>query len=124
METQPELLLLQKTMLTAEGVGRTLNPNANIWFLAEPLIKEWMHENMGADKIILNTLGEVADNLRRLPVIVSNMEKNIETIAKGGAKLTSGTAQNVSKSPKNSKIYMNYFYISLIIILLGLLIFT
>ena len=124
METQPELLLLQKTMLTAEGVGRTLNPNANIWFLAEPLIKEWMHENMGADKIILNTLGEVADNLRRLPVIVSNMEKNIETIAKGGAKLTSGTAQNFSESPKNSKIYMNYFYISLIIILLGLLIFT
>ena len=38
METQPQLLLLQKTMLVAEGVGRKIYPEANMWFLAQPLI--------------------------------------------------------------------------------------
>ncbi|MCY3828426.1 MAG: 2-polyprenylphenol 6-hydroxylase, partial [Rhodospirillaceae bacterium] len=42
METQPQLLLLQKTMLVTEGVGRTLNPDINMWTLARPLIEAWM----------------------------------------------------------------------------------
>ncbi|MDP6897388.1 MAG: AarF/UbiB family protein, partial [Rhodospirillales bacterium] len=42
METQPELLLLQKTMLVAEGTARKLSPDANMWMLARPLIKEWI----------------------------------------------------------------------------------
>ena len=47
METQPQLLLLQKTMVVAEGVGRALNPELNMWQLAQPLIEEWMAENLG-----------------------------------------------------------------------------
>ena len=39
METQPHLLLLQKVMVVAEGVGRTLNPEVNMWKIAEPLIE-------------------------------------------------------------------------------------
>ena len=46
METQPQLLLLQKTMLVAEGVGRKISPDANFWFLAQPLIESWMGEIM------------------------------------------------------------------------------
>jgi len=41
MVAQPHLLLLQKTMMTAEGVGRSLNPNVNMWKLSEPLIAGW-----------------------------------------------------------------------------------
>lgn len=47
MAVQPQLLLLQKTMLTLEGVGREINPELNMWVLAEPLIREWMMDNMG-----------------------------------------------------------------------------
>ncbi len=47
MSVQPHLLLLQKTMLTLEGVGREINPDLNMWFLAEPLIRDWMTENLG-----------------------------------------------------------------------------
>lgn len=47
MEVQPQLLLLQKTMLTLEGVGRELGPDLNVWMLAEPLIKAWMIDHMG-----------------------------------------------------------------------------
>jgi ubiquinone biosynthesis protein len=47
METQPQLLLLQKTMVLIEGVGRQLDPEVNIWAMARPLIEEWMAENRG-----------------------------------------------------------------------------
>ncbi|MEO5365680.1 MAG: 2-polyprenylphenol 6-hydroxylase [Magnetococcus sp. WYHC-3] len=48
MQVQPQLLLLQKTMLTLEGVGRELSPNLNAWMMAEPLVKAWMKDNLGA----------------------------------------------------------------------------
>ena len=47
METQPQLLLLQKTMMVTEGVGRMLNPNLNMWELARPLIEQWANEHFG-----------------------------------------------------------------------------
>ncbi len=47
MPVQPQLLLLQKTMVVLEGVGREINPNLNMWLLAEPLIREWMIDNLG-----------------------------------------------------------------------------
>ncbi|HJQ58181.1 MAG TPA: 2-polyprenylphenol 6-hydroxylase, partial [Vineibacter sp.] len=48
MEAQPQLLLLQKTMLMAEGMGTKLNPEVNIWELARPLIEDWMRTHFGA----------------------------------------------------------------------------
>lgn len=47
METQPELLLLQKTMVVIEGVARELADHANIWEMARPLITEWVTRHMG-----------------------------------------------------------------------------
>ncbi|WP_018293856.1 2-polyprenylphenol 6-hydroxylase [Mariprofundus ferrooxydans] len=47
METQPQLLLLQKTMVVIEGVARELADQANIWILAKPLISNWVSRHMG-----------------------------------------------------------------------------
>ncbi|MBF0188202.1 MAG: 2-polyprenylphenol 6-hydroxylase [Magnetococcales bacterium] len=47
MEVQPQLLLLQKTMFTLEGVGREIYPDLNMWELSEPLVREWMKEHFG-----------------------------------------------------------------------------
>lgn len=47
MQTQPQLLLLQKTMVVAEGVGRRLDPSANMWIMAQPLIEDWMRQQFG-----------------------------------------------------------------------------
>lgn len=47
MEAQPQLVLLQKTMMMAEGIGRKLNPNINFWELSRDLIEEWGRENLG-----------------------------------------------------------------------------
>ena len=48
MQTRPELLLLQKTMVVVEGVGRSLDPELNMWVVAEPVVKEWMESQFGA----------------------------------------------------------------------------
>ena len=49
METQPQLLLLQKTMVLVEGIGRRLDPSVNIWTLARPIVEQWMRENRGPE---------------------------------------------------------------------------
>ncbi|MEO5363751.1 MAG: 2-polyprenylphenol 6-hydroxylase [Magnetococcus sp. DMHC-8] len=47
MAVQPHLLLLQKTMLVLEGVGREINPDLNMWELSGPLIRDWMADHLG-----------------------------------------------------------------------------
>src|SRR6185437_4396191 len=59
MEVQPQLLLLQKNMLMAEGVSRHLNPALNIWALSQPLVEDWMCENRGPEARLRNAAGEV-----------------------------------------------------------------
>ena len=47
MRTRPELLLLQKTMVVVEGVGRSLDPKLDIWTAAEPVVREWIERHLG-----------------------------------------------------------------------------
>ncbi len=58
MAVQPHLLLLQKTMVMVEGVALTLDPDVNMWEVAEPFVKEWMQGELGplsrgADALVL-----------------------------------------------------------------------
>ncbi|MFM2422330.1 MAG: hypothetical protein RL291_860, partial [Pseudomonadota bacterium] len=47
MQTRPELILLQKSMVIVEGVARGLDPKLNMWAAAEPIAKEWLESNYG-----------------------------------------------------------------------------
>ena len=47
MATQPQLLMMQKTMVVVEGVARTLNPRLNMWTAAEPVVREWIERHLG-----------------------------------------------------------------------------
>jgi ubiquinone biosynthesis protein len=47
METRPELLLLQKTMVVVEGVARSFDPKLDIWTTAEPVVRDWIERNLG-----------------------------------------------------------------------------
>jgi ubiquinone biosynthesis protein len=49
MEAQPQLLLLQKTMVVVEGVARMLNPRLNMWVTAQPVVEEWMQSRLGPE---------------------------------------------------------------------------
>ena len=56
MEVQPQLLLLQKTTIVVEGIGRLLNPELNMWKLAEPWIKKWAAKNISPEAKVLRIL--------------------------------------------------------------------
>ena len=87
MEAQPQLLLLQKTMLVAEGTGRRLVPEANMWFMARPLIEEWMIENLGPEAQIRDTIGNLAHAVDRIPQIFNDIEEGATILSEGRVKL-------------------------------------
>ncbi len=59
METQPQLLMIQKTTVVVEGIGRMLNPDMNLWKLAEPWIKKWAVKNISPEAKILRVMKKV-----------------------------------------------------------------
>ncbi len=87
METQPQLLLLQKSMLVAEGVGRRLNPQVNMWQLARPLIEQWMMANLGPQAKLKQGLAHVWDGLESLPRLVQSAEQTVTALREGGLRL-------------------------------------
>ena len=99
MEIQPQLLLLQKTMLVAEGVGRQLDPTVNIWELAQPMIRDWMVKTQ-LPKIPLQSLSmELPELINRLASLFKNLEIAIENLAKRG--ITVEHEKELLKKKKN-----------------------
>ncbi len=50
MQTRPELILLQKTMVVVEGVARGFDPKLDMWKTADPVVREWIERNLGPDR--------------------------------------------------------------------------
>ena len=80
MHLRPELVLLQKTMVQVEGVARTIDPDHDIWAAAEPIVKDWITQNLGpagAAKLISQNVREVTDRLKRLPDVMDQVEAKL-----------------------------------------------
>ena len=60
MQTRPELVLLQKSMVLVEGVARALDPELDVWTIAEPVVGDWVRREAGP----LGQLEDLADTLR------------------------------------------------------------
>lgn len=74
MQTRPELLMLQKTMVVVEGVCRNLDPNFNLWESSEPIVKEWLQKNLGVGAKLQkfsNGVSELSNALLALPDIIN-----------------------------------------------------
>lgn len=65
MQTKPELLLLQKTMMLVEGIGMFLDKDLNIWDLAKPFVKEWAKKNIGFDAKIRDFVVEILGVIKK-----------------------------------------------------------
>lgn len=80
MQLRPELVLLQKTMVQVEGVARSIDPGHDIWAAAEPVVKDWISQNLGpagAAKLVAQNVKDVADRLKRLPEIMDQFEAKL-----------------------------------------------
>lgn len=83
MQTQPHLLLLQKTMVMVEGVARGLDPDINLWDVSAPFVREWIRTELGPEAKIADRLVEDFRTLARLPDLIRNIELRFP--APGGA---------------------------------------
>ena len=73
MEVQPQLVLLQKTLLGIEGLGRELYPDLDLWTTAKPIMEEWMRERsspVAHVKRLIDDWPEISDDLIALPGII------------------------------------------------------
>ncbi|MFO1037424.1 MAG: 2-polyprenylphenol 6-hydroxylase [Geminicoccaceae bacterium] len=85
MSQQPQLVLLQKTIVVSEGVGRTLNPKVNIWQVAQPLVERWIRTNLGPEAKIREGLGEGVQAFLKLPELVMRSERVLAKLERHGA---------------------------------------
>ena len=86
MQTQIQLLLLQKTMVVVEGVARNLDPDTNIWDISRPVLEDWLKEvkdpiNKAGE--VLNEASEVLKRLPDLPIIMDRANDVMTLIAQG-----------------------------------------
>ncbi|HEX5320919.1 MAG TPA: 2-polyprenylphenol 6-hydroxylase [Stellaceae bacterium] len=91
METQPQLLLLQKTMVQVEGLGRRLDPSVNVWELARPLVEQWMRDNRGPEAQIRQRVDSLVETVDELPRLLHSLGKLVEDWSKEGVILHAET---------------------------------
>ncbi len=67
VEIQPQLVLLQKTLLNVEGLGRQLDPDLDLWVTAKPFLERWMEEQIGFRALQRRFFAEAASLVETLP---------------------------------------------------------
>lgn len=98
MATQPQLLLLQKTMVTVEGVARSFDPTLNIWEAAEPVVSTWIRKQLGPEALIRDIAEAARPSLQaalRLPETLAQLER-------AGAALEEMAAREAAAPPKTT----------------------
>ena len=74
MQTQPHLLLLQKTMVMEEGVAAWLDPEINMWETAEPFLTEWARSELGPEARLADEIIRIVRLLRKLPDLIERLD--------------------------------------------------
>jgi ubiquinone biosynthesis protein len=67
VEVQPQLVLLQKTLLNIEGLGRQLDPELDLWHTAKPFLEKWMVDQIGPKKLFQQLKAEAPRYAKLLP---------------------------------------------------------
>ena len=83
MEVQPQLVLLQKTLLNIEGLGRQLYPDLDLWKTAKPFLEDWMAERMSGAAIAARMRATLPQLAAELPELPQRALSTIEQLAEG-----------------------------------------
>ena len=127
MQTQPQLLLLQKTMVVVEGVARKLNPNTNIWDTSKPVLEKWLRETKDPINNLTDTLKDSAEVLKKLPELPKIMEKANQALtflASGKIPQESNSFSALNEKKLEMKSFRNQSIIGLLLLVfLGVIVF-
>ena len=127
MQTQPQLLLLQKTMVVVEGVARSLDPETNIWETSKPILENWLKDTKNPMNKINETLNNTSEILKRLPDLPEIMDKANQALtflASGQIPQNSNTYSSLNKKKSEIITFRNQAVVSLLLLVIfSLLVF-
>jgi len=127
MQTQPQLLMLQKTMVVVEGVARKLNPETNIWETSKPVLEKWLKESKDPIKTINETLIDSVETLKKLPNLPEVMDKANQALtflASGQIPQNSNSYNELNIKKSEMITFRNQTIIGLLLLVItGLLVF-
>ncbi len=127
MQTQPQLLLLQKTMVVVEGVARQLNPETNIWETSKPVLENWLKETKDPINYLNETIENTSEVIKRLPELPEIMDKANQALtyfASGQIPQNSNSYLALNEKKTEMITIRNQTVIGLLLlVILGLLVF-
>ncbi len=103
MQTRPELVLLQKTMVVVEGVARRLDPEFDMWTTAEPVVRDWMERNLGVAGRLeqageaLGALSRLAGQLPELARRAERISADLDAMGERGIRLHGDTVEGIGE---------------------------
>lgn len=107
MKTRTELIMLQKTMVVVEGVARSLHEGFDMWSAAEPVLRDWLTNNLGpAAKIEqaasgLTSIGRLLNELPLLAERTANASQALDELSQNGLRLDDVTLERLAKFQAN-----------------------
>ncbi len=84
VEIQPQLVLLQKTLLNIEGLGRDLDPELDLWATAQPFLERWMNEQVGWRGLVERLKNEAPRYAQMLPELPRLVHRALQRQGHGG----------------------------------------
>jgi ubiquinone biosynthesis protein len=127
MQTQPQLLMLQKTMVVVEGVARRLNPETNIWETSRPVLEKWLKETKDPIATLSETIKNSAEVIKRLPEMPQIMDKANQALtflASGQIPQNTNTYNDLNTKKSEMVAFRNQSIIGLLLlVILGLVVF-
>ena len=93
MEVQPQLVLLQKTLLNIEGLGRQLYPDLDLWQTAKPFLERWMNEQVGPRAFVSNLRTSLPMWTETLPEIPQLLHQTLKHALNGKFKVEWGSTE-------------------------------
>jgi len=127
MQTQPQLLLLQKTMVVVEGVARKLNPDTNIWETSKPVLEKWLKETKDPINNLAETLKDSTEVLKKIPELPKIMDKANQALtfmASGKIPQESNSFSALNEKKLEMKSFRNQSIIGLLLLVFfGIIVF-
>ena len=127
MQTQPQLLMLQKTMVVVEGVARKLNPNTNIWETSKPVLESWLKETKDPINTLNEGLKSTSEVIKRLPDFPEIMDKANQALtflASGQIPHNSNSYTDLNEKKSEMIAFRNQSIVGLLLLVIfGLLVF-
>lgn len=82
MEVQPQLVLLQKTLINIEGLGRQLYPELDLWSTAKPFLEKWMRDRLAPPGVFKRIRSQIPDIVQQSPEIPKLIYETMDSIRK------------------------------------------